>query len=431
MRSLRNRCLAFTALLLLPQLAQAQGLQLFGIGTVNRSMGGAATAAPIEAIGALAYNPATLTALDNQLSVGAEFCTPIASVNSSMPPILGGGSGQTDSNSGWTTIPSVGLSWRATPDSPITYGFGLFGIAGYSVNYPSSTTNPILYPQVPGIGHPTPGFGNVYANVSILEIIPTVAFKVSDRLSLSAGPTIQSAQIIASPFAFTAPNVNGYPTGSGTETSWGMGLQVGAFWQGDSGINLGASYKSPQWFLPFNYHGTDANGLPRDFNLPFTYPQIVSLGGSYTGIERWLFASDVRYFDWKNSGISGYPAQFSPNDFSLAGLGWRSTWSVSLGSQYQLTDAVALRAGYAFSQSPITDATAGFNVGTPLILQQSFNVGSTLRLSKALAAHIAYIYQPQNSVNGPIQSPLGPVPGSNVGYTVSAHAISLGLTASF
>jgi long-chain fatty acid transport protein len=307
----------------------------------------------------------------------------------------------------------------------------LFGIAGYSLNYPASTTNPILYPQVPGPGHLSPGFGNVYANVSILEIIPTVAMKVTDRLSLSAGPTIQSAQFIATPFAFAAPNPNGYATGAGTETSWGMGLQLGAFWQGDSGINLGASYKSPQWFLPVDFHGTDASGLPRDFNFQFSYPQIVSLGTSYTGIERWMFATDVRYFDWKNtSGTAGNPAQFAP-DGTLTGLGWRSTWSVSLGSQYQLTDAVALRAGYAFSQSPITDATAGFNVGTPLILQQSFNVGSTLKLSKSLAAHIVYVYQPQNSVNGPFQTPVGPVPGSNVGYSVSAHAISLGLTASF
>lgn len=414
-----------------PESVQAQGLQFFGIGPVNRSMGGAATAAPIEAIGALNYNPATLTDLDNQLSVGAEFVTPLADVNSS----FAGNSGQTKSDSGWATVPSIGLSWRPKPDSPITYGFGIFGIAGYSLNYPSSTTNPILFPQSPTGQTPTPGFGNIYADVSILQIVPTIALKVTDQFSVSAGPTITSARIMSSPFAFATPNPNGnggatYPVGSGTEYTWGMGFQLGAYWKSENDINLGASYKSPQWFLPFDYHGATASGLPRDYSFQFSYPQIVSLGAGYTGIERWLFATDVRYFDWKNSGIPGNPAQFSP-DGTLTGLGWRSTWSVSFGTQYQMTDSLALRAGYAYSNSPITNSNAGFNVGTPLILQHSLNMGATIRLSKTLSAHAAYYYAPESSVSGPFQSPAGPVPGSNVSYRVTAQAISLGLTASF
>ena len=143
-----------------PQMAQAQGLQLFGIGPVNRSMGGAATAAPIEAIGATAFNPATLSALSNQLSVGAEVVNPMSEITSSLPPAFGGASGTTSGNSGWATVPSLALSWRPTPESPITYGFGLFGVAGYSVNYPASTTNPILAPHIP----PAPGFGNLYVD---------------------------------------------------------------------------------------------------------------------------------------------------------------------------------------------------------------------------------------------------------------------------
>lgn len=428
------RRLAFSALLtlLLPNVAAAQGLQLFGIGPVNRSMGGAATAAPIEAIGALAYNPATLTALDNQLSFGAEAVTPLVDINSS----FAGHSGQTNSDNGWGAVPSIGLAWRASPDSPITYGFGLFGIAGYSVNYPASTTNPILFPQTPTSKTPTPGFGNIFADVSILQIVPTAAMKVTDQLSISAGPTITAARFVASPFAFTSPNdANSdgfftYPTGAGTEFSWGMGFQVGAFWQGDNDINLGASYKSPQWFLPFDYHGTTETGLPRDFSLPFTYPQIFSLGTSYTGFEQWLFACDIRYFDWKNTGITGNSAQFGP-DGAITGLGWRSTWSVSLGTQYQMTERLALRAGYAYSESPITNATAGFNIGTPLILQHSLNVGATFKLSKALAVHLAYYYAPEAEVSGPFQSPAGPVPGSNLAYRVSAQAISIGATTSF
>ena len=423
--------IVFSMTFAVPESVQAQGLQFFGIGPVNRSMGGAATAAPIEAIGALAYNPATMTDIKNQLSVGGEFVTPLVEVNSS----FAGNSGQTKSDSGWLTVPTVGLSWRPTPESPITYGFGLLGIAGYALNYPSSTTNPILFPQTPTPQTPTAGFGKIFADVSIQQIIPSVALKVTDQLSVSAGPTISSARIIATPFAFASPNPTGsggasYPVGSGTEYTWGMGFQLGVYWKGENDINLGASYKSPQWFLPIDYHGTTATGLPRDFSFQFNYPQIVSLGAGYTGIERWLFATDVRYFDWKNSGVPGNPAQFAP-DGTLTGMGWRSTWSVSLGTQYQMTDTMSLRAGYAYSDSPITNSNAGYNVGTPLILQHSLNLGTTMQLSKNLAAHLAYYYAPESRVSGPFESPSGPVAGSNVSYRVTAQAISLGLTASF
>ena len=79
--------------------AQAQiGPQLSGIGPVNRGMGGAATAAPLEAIGALHWNPATISAFPcSQLSVGVEVVTPVTDISSS----LGAASGNTDSDSGW------------------------------------------------------------------------------------------------------------------------------------------------------------------------------------------------------------------------------------------------------------------------------------------------------------------------------------------
>ena len=407
--------------LAVPQVTQAQGLQLFGIGPVNRSMGGAATAAPIEAIGATAFNPATLSALSNQLSVGAELVAPFADISSS----VGGPFGNTHSDSGWGAIPSIALSFRPTPESPITYGFGLFGVAGYSVNYPASLTNPILAP------HPA-GFGNLYADVSFLQAAPSVSLQVTDQLSVAAGPTVMMGRLIGSPFPYAAANADGsYPVGAGTQFAWGMGFQIGAFWKGTDGINFGASYKSPNWFQDFKFNAIDGStGTPRDLQFHFDYPQIVSLGTSYTGIEGLLLACDVRYFDWSSTKTLGQTAGFAPTG-QLTGLGWQSTWAVAVGAQYELTQAVAVRTGYQFSQSPISDSVASYNIGSPLILQQAINAGGTIKLSQNLALNAAYYYAPANEVSGPIQLPGGPVPGSNVNYRVTAHAVSLGLTVMF
>src|SRR5206468_4978926 len=68
--------------------ARAQhGLVLSGGGAVNRSMGGSATAAPLDAIGALFWNPATLSGLkSSELSIGAEALFPHPKVESSLRP---------------------------------------------------------------------------------------------------------------------------------------------------------------------------------------------------------------------------------------------------------------------------------------------------------------------------------------------------------
>jgi long-chain fatty acid transport protein len=312
----------------------------------------------------------------------------------------------------------------------------LFGVAGYSLNYPASTTNPILFPQTPTAGTPTPGFGNIYADVAFLEIAPTIAWQLTDQLAVAAGPTVMSGRLLSTPFAFTAPNdANGdgvftYPVGSGTHFAWGLGFQVGAYWKGNNGINLGASFKSRQWFQNFKFHGTDELGLPQNFDFHFDYPMIISLGTSYTGIERLLLACDVRYMDWSHTETVGDTARFGA-DGRLLGLGWDSTWSVSLGAQYELTPVFTVRAGYAFSESPIKNDVAFFNVGSPLILQHAINAGGTMKLSERFAMHFAYYYAPEADVSGPFHTPAGPVAGSNVNYRVTAHAVSIGMTVQF
>lgn len=417
--------LTFLALVLLsPQFVQAQGLHLFGIGPVNRSMGGAATAAPIEAIGATAFNPATLSALSNQLSVGAELIAPFADVSST----LGSESGNTKSDSGWGAVPSIALSWRSTPESPITYGFGLFGVAGYTLNYPADNENPVLTSHLPPGGL----FGNLFADVSFLQMAPSVSLQVTDQLSVAAGPTVMAGRLISSPFAFTTPNSNGtYPVGSGTQFAWGLGFQVGAFWKGNNGVNFGACYKSPNWFQDFKFNGVDSgDGSPRSFNFQFDYPAIVCLGTSYTGFERWLLACDVKYFDWSNSDTFGDTAAFSGAG-ELTGLGWQSVWAVGVGTQYEITESVALRAGYQYSQNPVRDSVAGFNVGAPLLLQHAINVGGTYKLTENFGLNAVYYYAPPSEVSGLIQTPAGPADPSNVNYRVSAHAVSFGATVTF
>ena len=69
--------LAALALVLAAEPAAAQGPVLSGAGPVNRAMGGAAVAAPLDATGTLYWNPAGIGGLpSSELDVGLELLYP-------------------------------------------------------------------------------------------------------------------------------------------------------------------------------------------------------------------------------------------------------------------------------------------------------------------------------------------------------------------
>src|SRR4051812_20320484 len=96
----------------------AQGTYLSAAGPVNRGMGGASTAAPIDALGAIYWNPATISGLDcSQLEAGLDLLYSNQSVASSVGPF----SGLSQSENGFMPIPNVG--WVHHTENPaVTIG---------------------------------------------------------------------------------------------------------------------------------------------------------------------------------------------------------------------------------------------------------------------------------------------------------------------
>src|SRR6476660_4537785 len=89
------------AILIAPSSASAQGLYLPCGGAAHLSMGGASTANPMDAIGALYWNPAAIGRLGrSEVAVGGAFLFPNTHLDSTAPRAPGGLSGRTRSDSG-------------------------------------------------------------------------------------------------------------------------------------------------------------------------------------------------------------------------------------------------------------------------------------------------------------------------------------------
>lgn len=377
--------------LFLPLAAHGQGIAVTGVGPVNRSMGGAGTAAPLEAVGALHWNPASISGLPtSEVSFGTELLLADIRLSSS----VGGVAGTTDGEAGVAPIPSIG--WvHHVEGTPTTIGLGVYGIGGFRNNMPADATNPLL------------SLGPVFADAEVLQIAPTWSYAISERLSVGLSPTITAARVMFDPLG-PSPITPNLTPGSGNRVHWGGGFQAGVYYLTENQWHFGFTVKSPQWMEDFRFF--TPGGVTR-FNLD--YPLILSLGTAYAGFERWIIAFDIRYFDYNNT--SGF-----------ADFGWSNVLAGALGVQYRLNDACYLRCGFNMNQNPIHAEDAALNLSDPLIQEQNLAAGFSYCLAQNIDLNLAYIYLVNNSVEGPLPPPFGP--GDTVRHEINAHSLALGLT---
>ena len=423
--------------LALPHWARAQGVYAPGLGPVNRSMGSAAAAAPLDGIGAISWNPASLSGMQqSELSFSVEMLIPDIETASSVPGL---GSGSTGSESGANPLPN--MAWvHKTPNPRLTIGLGVLSVAGFQTNFRADPSNPILAPQRTPASFPLGGFGRVYSEAAFVDLAPTLAYALNDRISIGISPAATTAKLEVEPMVFAGlddangDTVSTYPRGQGSRFSWGGGANVGVYYVHNCCWRFGASVKTPRWMEEFRFHTEDELGNPQVGRFDLDLPLIASLGASYGNIDDFLLAVDVRYVDYESAdgfGDSGLSA-----DGTLNGLGWRSIFAVATGLQCRMTETTFARVGYVFNENPIPDSQTQFNIAAPLHYEHTLSGGLSCRPCCSLAINLSYSYSFESEISGPItlapNPPTGdppfPVAGSSVTSTLTSHAVDLGIT---
>jgi long-chain fatty acid transport protein len=415
--------LALLALLALPVAATAQpGLYLPGNGGVQGGMAGVSTATPLDAIGALYWNPAAIGRLDhNEVSIGGAFLDPDIHVSSSLPSPTGLVSGSTRSDSGIPLASSLGVVYR-DDDSPLTYGLGIFALGGGGVNFPGDPSNPILSPTGP-LGKTV--LGAEYASLQLYELNPTVSYQVTDKWVIGVGPTVDITLPSFGPAFFATPSRNAagqlvFPSATDARPFWGGGFRIGTVYSVTDTLDLGFGFTSKQWLDSWRFDTTTPAGLAQTVFLKAQLPAIYSWGIAWRGIDRLTLATDLRYFDYKDTDLFGTSVR-------NGGLGWSSAFAVALGANYQLTDRLAVRAGYQYNTNPLASTSTLFNIQAPAIMQDTITVGTTVGLSASMSLSLAYAYSFKNSISGTASQ----VPGAAIGLSASNQSLLFNLQIKF
>jgi long-chain fatty acid transport protein len=365
----------------------------------------AGIAAGGASISSMFWNPATITQAG--LGLTAEAAGTIDSPHATITPLLA----TSPTGVGLTPLGSSGdLFDKATfvPSFYAVYGLTNSLSFGLAVNSPFGLKTQPQNPLWSGM------FYAEESNVKTIDATPTVAWKVNNWLSVGGGVQIQYLTVrldsafpgsgVTGPFPFLAPFSPDQLDLRGN--SWAVGYTAGATITPTSWTTIGVGYRSG---LDQRTHGdlfrpgfVTPVAVPGLGLIPFALPAVstnfsatVPLPGAVTASIRQKITNSVTLLgtvEWTNwsrlntvpvvtpVALPGVPTQLS--------FGWRDSWLVSGGLEYQYNRYLALRTGIAWDQSPITDQTRSPRL--PDTDRWWVSGGATYKYNEQLSFDLAY-----------------------------------------
>ena len=194
-------------------------------------------------------------------------------------------------------------------------------------------------------------FSGLLTTIKVVNINPSVAYKVNDQISVAFGIDYAKADV---EFKQYTPYV-GSPLGvlKGDATGWGYNL--GAMYQITPDTRLGLSYRSK---IKFKLEGDQTVGSPLNINrgikADLETPDTLSLAVKHQINDKWALLGDYTWTGW-SSLQSLEPVLKSDGSRATAPLryNFKDTYRVGLGTTYKLNDQWMLRVGTAYDKNPI------------------------------------------------------------------------------
>ena len=366
--------------------------------------GGAASALDATTV---YYNPAGMSLLNGtQVSAGfhlikTSFKFSNEGSTTALTPLTGQGLTGNDGGDGgmWNAVP-LGY-FTTTLDNGISLGFGVGVPFGLTTKY-------------------SPGWvGRYYtqrSKIFTINLNPSVAYAVSDKLSVGAGFDAMymkgefSQAIDFGTLLAAAGDVPQHDDGyaSLTADDWSYGYNLGVLYQFDDATRVGLAYRSRvkqnlSGSVDFTVPSTAAailSALPAGSVPQFksgaaganvTLPDSATLSLYHELNSQWAVMADVGWMNWSTlKELRIYFADPSQPD-SVTTLDWRDTWRFSLGASYHANPRWDFRFGTMYDQTPIRSA----ETRTPRLPDQDrvwTTLGTTYHLTQACAIDLAYAH---------------------------------------
>lgn len=391
-RIIRVSLLSSIALCTLAGAANAAGfyIQEQSVRGLGSAFSGSAT--NLEDASTIYFNPAGMTKLDGfQTQAGVNVIIPDSKIKNN---------GTTSGPSGGR--PVGGPSENPYEPTPVPNGFMSYQInddiwAGIGVTAPFGLASEY---DRGWFGR----FDSTKTELTVIDVQPTIAYKINDMLSVGAGVNIERAEADLNSAVILGAGVEGTSQLKGKD--YGVGYTLGAQFKPWESTTFGLNYKSSV------HHELDGKVLVRSASnvivgngtlstpgsAKLTTPDIASFGVSHKLNERLTLQGQASWFGWNNfdniTAVRDNGAVASRVDQN-----YQTTWAFAAGAEYLVSPDWTLRGGVQFDQTPTTDEFR--TTRTPDGDRTWLSMGATYGITEAIDLDMAatYIHVASETIN--------------------------------
>lgn len=388
-----------------------------GSGTGNAFSGGAAVA---EDASVAWYNPAAMAALPSGTHVAGALHALRPSFKFQNTGSTGvfavPGTGEGGDGGDWALVPNAFFTMDINPQW--RFGLALNAPFGLKTDYDAGWRGQLTA---------------LKSEIKSVNINPSIAYKISNTVSIGGGVSVQKLDAELSSFSGLAALGNVRLDADDV----GYGANLGLLVQASPATRFGVTYRSS---IKYELEGTAAFSGPAGaaFNgsirADVRVPESVSFSMFSVVNPRWEVMADITWTRWsrlqqlnviRTSASAGGPAG---STLSSLAFRWDDTWRFGIGANYKANQQTKLRFGFAYDETPTNDVTR-----TPRLPDQDrlwVAAGVQYRVSKAGVLELGYAHEFVRDANVNVTVP--PFPGALVGrFDNRADILSIQYSHSF
>jgi len=363
-----------------------------GYGMTHKGMAGAGVALSEELMSG-ANNPANILVDGTQFSLGLELFSPdrkytASTVDNFFFNALYLEAKTQKSDNTLFAIPEFAIGHQL--NEKVNIGLLVYGNGGMNTEYNAGTApDGTFYAGTAGV------------DLKQLFISPTVNYQFNEQTRVGVSPIYVVQQFEAqglSNFAAYSQSPQDLSDNE-TDTSTGVGIQLGINQTINSSLNWGASYRSAVSMQEFDsYRGLFAE------QGGFDLPSSIQIGAAFK-----VTPNNEIIFDWQKINYGEVKSIANPINNLMsaplgadggAGFGWDDMTIYKLGYQWQRTVQQKIRFGISYTEQPIPSSEVLFNILAPGVQEWHFTTGFSHSFSNKVQLNAMAFYSPAKEVTG-------------------------------
>jgi long-chain fatty acid transport protein len=252
------------------------------------------------------------------------------------------------------------------------------------------------------------------------NVNPNISYRINDMLSVGVGVQGEYMRV-----KLTSDTPLGAEFFNADADDIGFGFTAGVLFQPAEGTSVGLGFRSSISHTLKGDATLLTTGFDGDVSADFDTPELVTLGLRHRLTDEITVMAGIEWANWSRFKSLEIKRDDTGAVLASTAEDWDDSWFYAVGAEYQFSDALKLRAGFAYEDSGVPDATR-----TPRVPDNDrywLSAGASFQVTDWITASLAYSYVFVD--DGKVNLPATPaLPALSATFGQNIQIISAGAT---